>query len=110
MAKLDLLGMSVDELLKLRDRIGEVLGAKATDLKRQLSRLAPGILSEKPAGGRRGPKKGHRVAPKYRSPNGETWSGRGLRPRWLTAAVKSGHKADEFLIAKPKSGRKRKSA
>lgn len=29
------------------------------------------------------------VAPKYRHPKtGETWSGRGLRPRWLTEALK----------------------
>ena len=28
----------------------------------------------------------------------ETWAGRGLRPRWLAAALKAGHKIEEFLI------------
>lgn len=39
------------------------------------------------------------VAPKYRHPStGETWSGRGKAPRWLTAAEAEGAKRDNFLI------------
>ncbi len=39
------------------------------------------------------------VAPKYRHPTtGETWSGRGKAPRWLTAAESEGAKRDSFLI------------
>jgi len=39
------------------------------------------------------------VAPKYRHPDtGETWSGRGKAPRWLTAAEAEGAKRDSFLI------------
>ena len=39
------------------------------------------------------------VAPKYRHPKtGETWSGRGKAPRWLTAAEADGAKRDSFLI------------
>jgi DNA-binding protein H-NS len=40
------------------------------------------------------------VAPKYRNPENpaETWAGRGLRPRWLTAAIKGGKEQDDFLI------------
>jgi hypothetical protein len=34
--------------------------------------------------------KGRKVPPKYRSPSGETWAGRGARPRWLVAAIKGG--------------------
>jgi DNA-binding protein H-NS len=50
-----------------------------------------------------GPLKGRKVPPKYRSPSGETWAGRGARPRWLVAALKRGKKADDFLIKrKPK--------
>jgi DNA-binding protein H-NS len=29
----------------------------------------------------------------------EAWAGRGLKPRWLTAAIKTGKKAEDFLIA-----------
>jgi len=36
--------------------------------------------------------KGRKVAPKYRGPNGETWAGRGARPRWMQEAIKQGKK------------------
>lgn len=39
------------------------------------------------------------VAAKYRDKaTGATWSGRGLKPRWLTAAIEAGAKAEDFLI------------
>lgn len=38
------------------------------------------------------------AAAKYRGPNGETWSGRGLTPRWLSALVAQGHDKEEFTI------------
>jgi hypothetical protein len=40
------------------------------------------------------------LAPKYRNPENpaETWAGRGLRPRWLTAAIKGGKKFEDFAI------------
>ncbi len=40
------------------------------------------------------------VASKYRGFNGETWSGRGLTPRWLAMQLASGYKKDDFLIDK----------
>jgi len=43
---------------------------------------------------------GGKVVAKYRDPaTGQTWSGRGLRPRWLTTAVvEEGKALDDFLI------------
>ena len=38
------------------------------------------------------------VAAKFRGPNGETWSGRGLMPKWLTALVAQGRTKQEFAI------------
>jgi DNA-binding protein H-NS len=48
-----------------------------------------------------------RVFPKYRNPNepSETWSGRGKQPRWLTAALKTGHTIDEFVIGNAESSK-----
>ncbi len=50
----------------------------------------------------RGPKKagtGTKVAAKYRNKaTGETWSGRGLQPRWLKAAVGAGKKLTDFAV------------
>jgi H-NS histone family len=42
--------------------------------------------------------KGMKVPPKYPGPSGETWAGRGAKPRWLVAAIKGGKKLDDFLI------------
>jgi len=35
---------------------------------------------------------------KYRDDKGNTWTGRGVSPRWLLAAEKAGRKREEFLI------------
>lgn len=39
-----------------------------------------------------------KVAPKFKGPAGETWSGRGLMPRWLSALVAQGRAKDEFAV------------
>ena len=45
------------------------------------------------------PSAGGKVAPKYRNQaTGETWSGRGLQPRWLKAALASGKKLTDFAV------------
>lgn len=43
-------------------------------------------------------KKGIPVAAKYRGPNGEEWSGRGLTPKWLAALVAAGQPKETFAI------------
>lgn len=50
--------------------------------------------------GRGSAMRGVKVKPKYRNPadRTETWTGRGLRPRWLVAAMKGGKKLDDFAI------------
>jgi DNA-binding protein H-NS len=43
--------------------------------------------------------KGGKVAVKYRnSATGDTWSGRGLQPKWLKAALAAGRKIEEFAV------------
>ena len=49
---------------------------------------------------------GHRGRLVDRGPAGETWAGRGARPRWLTALIKEGRKIDEFAINKSAAVRK----
>ena len=41
---------------------------------------------------------GTTVAAKYKGPNGEVWTGRGLTPRWLSALVAQGRSKEEFVI------------
>jgi DNA-binding protein H-NS len=38
------------------------------------------------------------VAAKYRGPNGETWSGRGLTPRWLSTLIAQGQSKEAFAV------------
>lgn len=38
------------------------------------------------------------VKAKYSGPEGQTWSGRGLSPKWLTTLVAQGAKREDFLI------------
>ena len=48
--------------------------------------------------GRKKPRR--KAAPKYRNPanHGDTWSGRGKRPRWFNAALTAGKKEKDLLI------------
>lgn len=50
-------------------------------------------------GAKSGATKGAKIAPKYRNPaTGDTWSGRGLKPKWLNTALASGKKITDFAI------------
>jgi DNA-binding protein H-NS len=102
---MNLKSMSIDRLVGLQQQVEAALNAKVIDQRRsleselsKLSHFQDGAKRAKSASGRsaRGS-----VAPKYRNRENpaETWAGRGLKPRWLTAAIKTGKKPDDFLIA-----------
>ena len=101
--------MTVDELWLLYEELSQVLSVRLTTEKRELEKRLSQLQRETktrasgavdaastPTERRHYP----RVLPKYRNPNepSETWSGRGKTPRWLTAALKTGHTIDEFAI------------
>ena len=101
---MNLKSMSIDRLTDLRHRVEAALASKVTDQRRELeselaklNRFQGGKTLRKNGSGFgvRGP-----VPPKYRNPQNpeETWAGRGLRPKWLAAAIKGGKSADDFLI------------
>lgn len=50
------------------------------------------------AGGAAKKKSTAAVAVKYRGPTGETWSGRGLTPKWLSALLAQGKTKEEFSV------------
>ena len=105
MAKTNLSSMSVDQLLQLRDDVGKELNRKSTELRSQLARLGGEIASSRGRGG--STLKGKKVPPKYRDSAGNTWAGRGAKPRWLVAAIKEGKKLEDFAIEK--TARKRRA-
>ena len=93
-----------EALMDLRVRVDQML---LTEIEKQLERMAE-VGGARVVGGGGSALKGRKVPPKYRGPSGETWAGRGARPRWLVAAIKGGKKLDDFLIDKS-ARRKRRS-
>lgn len=91
MRKPNLSTLSLDDLIATRQAIDKALIERRRELELQLARLGAG----KP--GRRS-LKGTKAPIKYRGPNGETWAGRGARPRWLVAMMKKGKKVEDFAV------------
>ena len=111
--KIELEPMSIHELWSLHEKISTILSARIKaekhELERRLAVLNRGMAVIDQASDSRSingkPRRKYpRVLPKYRDPQtSETWSGRGKRPRWLVAAMKSGRKIEEFRISEGSS-------
>ena len=100
--------MSLDDLWSLHEKVSVILSARIKSEKHELERrlavlhhrvdgvgqaIDPNLTDRKPR------RKYPRVLPKYRNPRtSETWSGRGKRPLWLVAAIKSGHQIEDYRI------------
>jgi len=100
-------GMNVEALMNLRNQIDNRLLERRAELEKELAALdgqakgkAIRISSSL---------KGRKVPPKYRSPDGETWAGRGARPKWMVEALKKGKRMEDFLINKSARKRRRKA-
>src|SRR4051812_32139535 len=113
MRKPDLNTMEFDELWHIHEEVTELLSERIMAEKRELEkRLAQlnrvelikpsGVNTAGPSPDRAPRRKYPKVLPKYFNPlsPSETWSGRGKQPRWVVAALKTGHKLDEFEIGK----------
>ena len=111
MRKPDLDAMQFEELWLLHEQLTKILSDKIVAEKRELeNRLAklnrveiikePGSAHPLSLIDRAPRRKYPKVLPKYSNPlaPSETWSGRGKRPRWLVAALETGHRLDEFKI------------
>jgi DNA-binding protein H-NS len=109
----DFKSMSTDELWALHEEIATRLAAALTAEKsvlenrlRQLQRgiatqhASPDAKSSTAAKSSTGRRPYPAVVPKYRNPErpSETWAGRGKKPRWLVAQLKSGKRIDDFRI------------
>jgi DNA-binding protein H-NS len=122
MEKIDLEVMSLEELWLLHEQISKILSVRITaqkkELEQRLQQLNAGKtpreavvvqLKSSEADHVRQRRKYPRVLPKYQNPAvpGETWSGRGKRPRWLVSALKAGGKIEDFEIANEPKGKAR---
>ena len=106
MPKTNLGSMSVEQLLQLRDDVGKELNRKTVVVRSQLARLGGEIAPSRGRGG--SVLRGKKVPPKYRDRAGNTWAGRGARPRWLVAAIKEGKKLEDFAVERITPGKKRR--
>ena len=95
--------MSFDELWVLHERLTKILSDKITTEKLELDKRLAQLNGADPSEGletqpRR--RKYPKVLPKYYNPSApeEKWSGRGKRPRWVVAALRSGQKLEDFMI------------
>ncbi len=93
--------MNVAALMSLRDQVDKRLLELRAELEKQLAALEPKGKSIRISSAL----KGRKIPPKYRSPSGETWAGRGARPRWMVAAIKKGRRMEDFLIKKHRAKR-----
>jgi DNA-binding protein H-NS len=102
--------MSTEDLWALHERLAKLLSARISSEKRELEKrlamLGHPVPPGQPdaAGAARaitGKRSYPRVFPKYRNPAKplETWSGRGKKPRWLVAALRSGRAIEDFKIS-----------
>ena len=68
----------------------------------RMVREKTGVPAAKKAPAKKSGQKGVKVEPKYRNPgnSAETWAGRGMAPKWLSAQLAQGRKLEDFLIAK----------
>ena len=108
MPNVNLSRMTVEALMDLRKRVDETLHQHRDELEKQLERIAV-VGGRRVVRGGASALKGRKVPPKYRSRSGETWAGRGAKPRWLVDAIKGGRKLDDFLIDKSaRKGRKKR--
>jgi DNA-binding protein H-NS len=84
-AKMEAFGISVKDLQAVKR------GARGSKGKRA-------VVAGKSTGKRASKAAGGTVAAKYKGPNGETWTGRGLSPRWMKSLLEQGRTKEEFAI------------
>lgn len=95
--------LSVNELQSMIENAEAVLKAKEASHRKevyaQIRELAASVGATVEIS-RSDKKQGSKVDPKYRNPDNpdETWTGRGLMPKWMRALIESGRDKSEFLI------------
>jgi DNA-binding protein H-NS len=103
--------LPVEELVTIRDiaeakrleHLEEAKNAIVEEMRRKLEKLGMSLEEALPQSASRGGRKprsdaGRPLPVRYRSPNGDTWSGRGYPPKWVTQLESEGHNREEFRV------------
>jgi DNA-binding protein H-NS len=93
--------MSIEKLVALKEQVEAALSSKVLEQRKALESSLSKLGRFQGGKSSKGARGYGAVAPKYRNPDNpaETWAGRGLKPRWLTAAIKSGKKVEDFRFS-----------
>ena len=102
----DLRAMSGKQLAQLQEDIAEALDERKRDaiqaLRMKFRELAEaeGLTFEDVTGSKRGKWRRAPVTIKYRDPDDpdNTWTGRGRKPRWLTAKLSGGRDLQDYVV------------
>ena len=93
---------AASELAELTSRMEQLKGIVGTDqaaAPRAASAKVAKPAARKKTKGKRGPKKGVKVAPKYvDKATGNSWSGRGITPRWLSEYEAKGGSREDLAV------------
>lgn len=88
--------LSLEEMADALDRLtaihGRAVAARKAELRAELAALEGKKARANKPDGRSNLKVTHR------GPNGETWKGKGVYPKWLQALVDKGKKADDYRV------------
>ncbi|MEI8158096.1 MAG: H-NS histone family protein [Burkholderiales bacterium] len=79
--------------IAVKDLQSAMAGARKSRVK---TKVISGVKSK--TGGTKKKTAGVAVAAKFRGPNGESWSGRGLTPRWMASLIAQGKTKEDFAI------------
>lgn len=98
--------LSEDELQNVIKSAEIALKAKQSEKKKEviikIKELASsvGVIVEINEGDGKGGNKVKKVPAKYKNPKDskQTWTGRGVAPKWMQELIKNGHDKSEFLI------------
>lgn len=105
----DLAQLTLDELSKILSEAQKALEERKISERKavlkEIHECAASIgvtvtINGEKSQGRDSARKGQKVAAKYRNPinASETWTGRGVKPRWLKALIDTGKRIEDFLI------------
>ncbi len=102
----DLAELSEEELKEMMDNAAKALKQKQESKKKevmaQIRQMAAsiGMSVSFHEAGKESSRKGIKVPPKYRNPANpeQTWTGRGVAPKWMQELIAAGHDKSEFEI------------
>jgi DNA-binding protein H-NS len=106
MASVNFDRMTLKELLDLEAKVEQAIAVvrdrERAEIKQKIESIArnAGFSVSELFGARGSALKGRTVAAKYVNPENrsETWTGRGRKPRWLTAKLDKGAKLEDFAV------------